>query len=445
MKRYSKFVLLVGFVGVGTTIFMVAGHSSPEVRYVPLELRKQPARRHHPIPGRLPQPRPATQFGDPLPGLTPAQLVAFATGLDEFQNVEDVAGGLGPTFNNVSCGSCHSSGALGGGSNITVTRFGKVTNGVYDALELRGGSLLQDHAIDPGVQEIVPPEANVVAHRQSTPLFGLGLIEAIPDEAIQRNAAEQLGGGPRDGLPLPGSPIRPPYPPAGAAIRGRVSVITDVTTGKSRVGRFGWKGQQATLLAFAGDAYLNEMGITNRFFPKENAPNGDATKLAAYDSVADIEDAVDVSTGTSDIDVAADFMRYLAPPPQLAPNPSSRAGSEVFQNIECASCHKPLMMTGSSPVEALNRKPVALYSDLLLHDMGSLGDGIAQAAAGPTEFRTPPLWGLRVSGPYLHDGRAATIDEAIRAHDGQAKRARDFYLQLSPGEKRQLLDFLGSI
>ena len=211
------------------------------------------------------------------------------------------------------------------------------------------------------------------------------------------------------------------------------------------MGRFGWKAQQATLLAFSGDAYLNEMGITNRFFPHENAPNGDTEKLAAYDRVVDIEDAPDPSTGTSDIDIAADFMRLLAPPPQLPPAPSSLAGSETFRNANCSSCHKPVMMTGASPIAALNRKSLALYSDLLLHDVGSLGDGITQGDAGPREFRTPPLWGLRASGPYLHDGRAKTVDEAIRAHDGEAKKARDVYIQLTPAEKRQLLDFLGSI
>ncbi len=452
MTGYPKIFLLLSFVGCGSALFVLEGQGAPEVRYVPLELRKQPALRHRPMPARLPQRGgPTTQFGDPLPGLTPAQLAAFAAGLDEFQNVEDVASGLGPTFNDVSCVVCHSSAAPGGASNVTVTRFGKDTNGVYDSLELRGGSLLQAKAIDPGAQEIVPPEANVVAHRESTPLFGLGLIEAIPDGVILRNAAEELQAAPPvpNGPPGPNRPgggQNPPPPPAPyQGIQGRAALVQDVTTGKTRVGRFGWKAQQATLLAFAGDAYMNEMGITNRFFPKENAPNGDATKLAAYDSVADIEDAVNPSTGTSDIDVAADFMRLLAPPPQLAPTPSARAGYQVFQSSDCASCHKPMMVTGPSRIAALNNKPVQLYSDLLLHDMGSLGDGIAQGAAGTTEFRTPPLWGLRASGPYLHDGRAATVDEAIRAHDGQAKRARDFYLRLSPGEKQQLLDFLGSI
>ena len=117
----------------------------------------------------------------------------------------------------------------------------------------------------------------------------------------------------------------------------------------------------------------------------------------------------------------------------------------LFQQVGCAVCHVPVIPTGLSPVQALNQKPVWLYSDLLLHDMGTLGDGIAQAAAGPTEMRTAPLWGLRASAPYLHDGRAADVDQAIVAHDGEARAARDRYLRLTPSQRRQLVDFLNTL
>lgn len=366
---------------------------------------------------------PPTQFGDPLFGLTADQLAAFDAGKDEFQKVETPESGLGPIFNNVSCVSCHSSGGIGGASNITVTRFGRVINGLFDPLAELGGSLLQQNAIDPDVQEFIPAEANVVAHRQTTPLFGLGLIEAISDRDIQRNA------------------MHPPID----GVQGRASIITDVVSGTQRVGRLGWKAQQASLLAFAGDAYLNEMGITSRYFPKENAPNGDAERLAQADKYADPEDQVDPVTGRSDIDAAADFMRYLAPPPQARPTQSAAVGRWVFVQTGCALCHTPIMFTGPNPVAALAWKPVQLYSDLLLHDMGSLADGIAQSDAGSGEMRTAPLWGLRVSGPYLHDGRAASVDEAIRAHEGEGKNARDRYLRLTPALRQQLLDFLNTI
>src|SRR5438105_7323685 len=149
---------------------------------------------------------------------------------------------------------------------------------------------MQDSAIDPTAQEAVPAQANVVAKRKSTPLFGLGLIEAIPDSAILQNAQN----------------------PKPDGITGRPSIVQDVATGHTRIGRFGWKAQQATLLAFAGDAYLNEMGITNRLFPHENAPNGNAHLLEVYDGVSDPEDTTDPASGKADIDRLADFMRFLA-------------------------------------------------------------------------------------------------------------------------------------
>ena len=127
----------------------------------------------------------------------------------------------------------------------------------------------------------------------------------------------------------------------------------------------------------------------------------------------------------SNIDDVADFMRLLAPPPQGPLTASASAGVGVFQDAECATCHKPQMFTGASSVAALSNKPVPLYSDLLLHYMGTLGDHIAQGAAGLNEFKTPPLWGLRASAPYLHDGRAATVDTAIRLHSGEAAHSRD--------------------
>jgi CxxC motif-containing protein (DUF1111 family) len=227
-------------------------------------------------------------------------------------------------------------------------------------------------------------------------------------------------------------------------VRGRAAVVTDVASGKSRVGRFGWKAQQATLLSFAGDAYLNEMGVTNRFFPTENAPNGQQALLAIWDQVPDVEDAVGPD-GTSDIDHAADFMRFLAPPAPLRMTASALAGGRVFGRINCSACHTPVLLTGASPVAALAHKPVPLYSDLLLHDMGTLGDGIEQGPAKMTEMRTAPLWGLRARGPFLHDGRAATVDAAIRAHEGQGAASRKRYQALGAGERQQLLDFLGSI
>jgi CxxC motif-containing protein (DUF1111 family) len=370
-----------------------------------------------------PAPPPQNGLGQALPGLTRAEMASFNEGRTEFRNVETPQSGLGPIFNDVSCVACHNAGGVGGAGRSTVTRFGRTVDGVFDPLESLGGSLLQARAIDRAVREVVPPEANTVARRVTTPLFGLGLIEAIPDSTIVLGTLREKPEG----------------------IAGKVSVVRDVVNGQNLIGRFGWKAQQATLLAFSGDAYLNEMGITNRFFPTENAPNGNKALLARFDLVTDVVDEVDPADGKADIDRVADFMRLLAPPVRGAATTSSQAGERVFAALDCAVCHTPTMTTGKSGIAALSEKTVALYSDLLLHDMGALGDGIAQGTAGPRDMRTAPLWGLRVRPTWLHDGRANTVDQAIRAHAGEAQGARDRYNQLSAAERQQLLDFLNTL
>lgn len=383
---------------------------------------KRPKVKHAVQPPR-PAPGGGPQFGAALPDLSSAQVAAFEAGREEFESAETAEGGLGPIFNGVACVACHSAQATGGAGTATVARFGRLTQGRFDPLTHLGGSLLQQRAIDPAAVERVPSEANVVALRLTTPLFGAGLIEAIPDSEIQQNAARRKPDG----------------------ISGRAAMIVDIASGEERVGRFGWKAQHASLLSFAADAYLNEMGVTNRFFPLENAPNGNAAWIERLDKLADPEDTVDPATGRGDIDALADFMRLLGPPPQLRLTPSAAAGGRLFERMKCAACHTPFMFTGASPIAALAHKPVALFSDLLLHDMGALGDGIEQGAAKGREMRTPPLWGLRARGPFLHDGRAATIADAIGAHNGEGAPARDRYRRLSDAEQKHVLDFLNSI
>ena len=386
---------------------------------------RTPTGHRHKMRPSPPSPRPVPgggpQFGDPLPGLDAAQRATFDAGREEFESIETAEGGLGPIFNNNACAACHSAGASGGASSIVVTRFGRRgPRGGFDPLTAQGGTLLHEFAIDPAVLEHIPAEANVIAHRITTPLFGAGLVEAIPDEQILLNAARRQPDG----------------------ISGRAAVIVDVVSGSPRIGHFGWKAQHASLLGFAADAYVNEMGITSRFFPHDIAPNGNAALLARYDKVPDVEDEVDPATGKGDIDASSDFIRLLGAPPPLRASASAVAGGRLFQQLNCDGCHTPVMFTGASPVKALAHQRVPLFSDLLLHDMGSLGDGIEQGAAGAREMKTAPLWGLRVRGPFLHDGRAKTVGEAIRAHDGEAEAASRRFKRLDDAEKRQLLDYL---
>jgi len=362
-------------------------------------------------------------FGAALAGLSASEKSDFANGKVEFLNVETVEGGLGPIFNDVSCVACHFQGGAGGASRTVVTRFARLLNGAFDPMTEFGGPLLQRRAITPKYLETVPKEATIIARRITTPLFGAGLIEAIPDAILIANAAATKPDG----------------------IKGKAALVKDPVTGKMQVGRFGWKAQQASLDGFAADAYLNEMGVTSRYFPEENAPNGNKALLVLADRVLDPEDALDTGAVKSDLNLAADYMRLLAPVSPATPTPATIAGQAVFNQVGCATCHTPSLTTGTSPVAALSQKKADLYSDLLLHDMGKLGDGMVQGAANEREMRTAPLWGLRLRDAFLHDGRASTEDMAIRAHDGEAKIVRDRYIALPAAKRQALLSFLNSL
>jgi CxxC motif-containing protein (DUF1111 family) len=218
----------------------------------------------------------------------------------------------------------------------------------------------------------------------------------------------------------------------------------DRGTGDRRVGRFGWKAQHATLLAFGADAYRNEMGITNALFASELAFGVDVARMRLCDPIPDPEDAVDPRTGRRGIDNFASFMKFLAPVPRQTVDDTTRRGESIFGALGCASCHVPSLPTGPNVSPSLHRRPVPLFSDLLLHDVGT-GDGIPQGAAQPNEFRTPALWGLRFRRPLLHDGSAATTEEAILRHRGEAERVRAAYQRLGSEDRAALLWFLSSL
>ena len=192
-------------------------------------------------------------------------------------------------------------------------------------------------------------------------------------------------------------------------------------------------------MTFSADAYLNEMGITSPIFPTENAPGGDVAALDRCDRVPGLED------DGSGVAAFADFMTMLAPPPRGSITPGAQKGALVFEHAECAICHVPQLTTGPSPIAALDSVTFAPFSDFLLHDMAGLGDGIEQGAAGRTEMRTAPLWGLRVRSRFLHDGRASTPEAAIREHAGQGSAARAAFEALSKADAADLIAFLRSL
>jgi CxxC motif-containing protein (DUF1111 family) len=217
-----------------------------------------------------------------------------------------------------------------------------------------------------------------------------------------------------------------------------------VATGQRRVGRFGWKAQIATLLTFSGDAYTNEMGITNDLFPHEPYGGISEAQMRECDRVRDPEDLVDPRTGKRAIDNFEAFMKFLAPLSRGGISEDAKAGEQIFTAVGCASCHVPVLSTGAHASAALHRKPVHLFSDLLLHDIGT-GDGIAQEFAEAGEIRTPALWGLRFRRPLMHDGSAMTPAEAIRQHAGEASGVMERYRSMSDAQRRALLAFLDSL
>lgn len=368
---------------------------------------------------------PATP-GRPLPGLTSAEFSEFRLGLDDFIEVESAEEGLGPAFNGTSCAVCHSVPAVGGGGVILEVRAGyRDRDGIARGLNAAGDTLI--HMLSTpthGCQPVIPDDVDVIAHRAPIPLFGAGLVEAIADETLL--ALQDPDDRNRDG------------------VSGRAAIVTDVATGQRRVGRFGWKAQHATLLAFGADAYRNEMGITNDLFPNEFAFDVSPAQMRLCDPFPDPEDRRDPATRRRGIDNFESFMKFLAPLPRATTDEITRAGERTFAAIGCAACHVPVLVTGSSPNPLFDRKPVELFSDLLLHDVGT-GDGIEQAAAGASELRTPALWGLRFRRPLLHDGRAATIEAAIERHAGEAALAIRGYRALSRDDRASLLAFLRSL
>jgi CxxC motif-containing protein (DUF1111 family) len=368
----------------------------------------------------------ATTLGGPLAGLDAALLARFEAGRDDFAEEEGVDDGIGPVFNETACATCHAN-PVGGTTGRGETRFGRIANGRFDPLEAQGGSLMQDHAIGevPAgagtftyVAEVIPAESNVHATRITTPLFGLGLVDAVPDAVFLLLARLEAFYSPNT--------------------RGVPNLVTEIKTGATRVGRFGWKAQVPTLHQFSGDAYLNEMGITSPEFPTENCPQGDCGKLA-FNPVPTL------NNDGADVERFADFMTLLGPPPRGPRSFQTEAGGAVFYRIGCANCHTPSLVTGFSPIPALSRKTFQPYSDFLLHDMGALGDGIEQGRARGRQMRTAPLWGLSARPTYLHDGRAKSVDDAILGHSGQGAESRARFQRLDGGARSALLAFLRSL
>jgi CxxC motif-containing protein (DUF1111 family) len=396
-------------------------------------------------------------IGEALPGTNAA---AFAAAKANFEQTETVQDGAGPIFNERSCSACHSNSATGGAGQNIERRYGTLTNGVFNGLGNTGGSLRQLFGIggfnpSPGVNcqsgtDANPaPGATIFAGRMTTPTFGLGLVELIPDGTIQGIAAAQ------------------PAAIRGVAVTNQIHLTSGIfTRGQTHVSRFGWKAVHASLADFAADAYLNEMGITTDHcaggqvvtdFATENRANRAATNAVINgcpdDMVPGTDDSVAEETnncagGLTEVqdDVAnfAFFMRNLAPAPRGIDNSNGRGLTE-FNREGCNGCHVTTTFTVTANGRAQSFQP---FSDFLVHDMGSLGDGIGNdgdSVAVTRRMRTAPLWGLRFRNGKLHDARTSDNATAISQHAGQGASAASAFNTASSAQRNDLLLFLSSL
>lgn len=407
----------------------------------------------------------AALIGDHLRGIDDDE---FAEALAAFSSEEEFDDGVGPVFNDVGCANCHSFGAVGGASDIIERRFGRVRKGKFDPLANRGGSLRQLQTIGDFVNEdgdacsvpleVEPREATVRnVGRLTTPLFGLGLVDALPDSTFKQLADSQP-----------------------SSVRGVVSMVRILlpdprdptqSLGAERVGRFGWKGTVPNLTQFSADAYLNEMAITTQHcidgesvtaFATEPAPNGVPVDQACEDGIPGVDEAVgDCAPGQTEIqdDVAEfnTFMTFLAPPARERDNSDLTAddydapeGRKLFDITGCSNCHiRQGFVTPRRPANGVpGRTRFFPFSDFLLHDMGRLGDEIGNAGdsvAITRLMRTAPLWGIRFRTKLLHDGRASDIPSAVAEHDGQGADAAKAFRKLARSKQRKLVDFVRSL
>jgi CxxC motif-containing protein (DUF1111 family) len=371
-----------------------------------------------------------------------------------------------------SCAGCHSQPAVGGSSPATNPQFAFATQGAdtVPAFITLGGPVREarfvknpDGTPDGGVHALFtitgrsgaggcslaqPDFATQLANgnvifRIPTPTFGDGLIEQIPDSALLANQSATAAV--RQALGISG---RPNFNVSGRTVTGQ----TNNNGNDGTIARFGWKAQNKSLMVFSGEAYNVEMGITNELFQTERDESRSCQFAATPNSITNADAATAVDS-LSSVEKFSHFMRFLdAPiPSSNTPGgaPSIADGKALFSSTGCALCHTPSFTTGWSAVPSLSNKAVNLYSDLLIHDMGTgLADGVSQGEAGPREFRTAPLWGLGQRIFFLHDGRTSNLLTAIRAHASTGSEANNVvlrFLALTEAQKQDLLNFLRSL
>jgi CxxC motif-containing protein (DUF1111 family) len=367
---------------------------------------------------------------------------AYALDQTRFEQDHDASTGLGPVFNARACADCHQNPVSGGTSQFTEVRAGhKDANGNFVAatVPINDGantipnrSIINDRALLPQAQEHIPDTENIRALRAALNTLGDGFVEAIDDRTLESIAEHQIE-------------------VSEGRIHGEALEVPVLESpGQSRIGRFGWKDQHSSLLSFIGDAYLNEMGVTNRLRQKDMTTVGKITP--------DPEDTPD-HLGLADIDHFAQFIRGTKVPPRdavLSATAAAEEGERLFERIGCATCHVSTMVTAPAGTvinggaftvpEALGNKIIHPYSDFLLHDIET-GDGIVQNPPQDTanKLRTVPLWGLRMHPRHMHDLLSLTLESAIERHRGEAEHVRNRFRELGCEQKQALFAFLNSL
>lgn len=362
------------------------------------------------------------EMGEAVPGLSDTEARAFAAGRGVFARIYTPAEGLGPRFNENSCSACHTFPVDGGTGETAVRKATRHTaDGTCDLLSEHGGLNLRlqaTPALAAGDDARVPtPSVATHAARFTIPfVFGLGLVDAIPLASLEARAD--------------------PEDADGDGVSGRLGRDVD-----GRPARFGRKADVATLEDFVDSALRLEMGLTTPRLPDEAGAGSIPPVGADVDPTPEPE----IDAGTFD-DLTA-FVRFLAPPApaDAEGDPSVQRGRELFEELGCAACHAPVLRTGSHPSAALRNRAVALYSDLLLHDMGPGLEGTCAPGASTTEYRTEPLMGLRYRDTYLHDGRSRRVRDAILLHGGEAEATRRRFSELDRLQQEALLGFLGTL
>jgi CxxC motif-containing protein (DUF1111 family) len=402
----------------------------------------------------------AAGAGEPIAGLTTKEAKFFSDGQSRFAEVDTVATGLGPRFNMNSCAGCHAQPASGGSSpatnpQVAVAPPGQFVN-VSAFISFSGPVREVRFKSDGGVHDLytivglsgTPAGCNIsqplfaanlasnnIIFRIPTPTFGAGLIEAIQEATILANVG-----------------ISKPFGITGHENRnGNDGTVT----------RFGWKAQNKSLVIFAGEAYNVEQGVSNELFPDERGESGvpdpEVCKTVASPSDHTNYELTQPQSVASDAIGFANFMRFLAPPAPSCTvgvncSASINNGSALFNSSGCTTCHIRSLPTGNHSTGALRNQTANLFSDLLVHNMGVLGDGIPQGTAGQNEFRTAPLWGVGQRIFFLHDGRATDLLQAIEAHansgadaTSEAFQVINNFKSLAAFQKQDILNFLRSL